>query len=982
MSVTEVKQALGTWSVQLKAETPRELLDAIAASPFGHIAILPGRVDPVSAGDGLLTSSRFVGVYRHRRATSDGHELSGAGMAFWLGDEDGKGSVLVAAATSLGATFAQAVTSVVPTDRLTVGTIYSIPGAGTWTHSAQYQTSREALTYITDSYSTDTVPVSWRVNGDGTVDAGRDVDLFVTTTPRALLVRKGSAGREVQVTGMDGTLETEQDVEDYTTNVFLLAQGDGSSTVTASASTVSPYLNLKGNAVKITRLVSEYETEAGNATARAQLQLNRFTSPRRAVGLSTDQFDVKGTFSVGDTIMVYDPDTGFVDTSREISWKGQPINPAALPVTELTWPIPAGWTVAFRTGTGVWLDLSRYYLSETGSTTVVVGGISRALTDANSQPVGSRPVQDTSIPATPAFSSFASSTYQTINGNGETRGQVQLVWTLPTNTDGSTVTDGAFYTIRWRPNVSAPYPATHLQMAGYTHLQLSANTHAQPLVSPILSTSWMQTVVPWGTNQVLVQELTPGVTYEFQINAADGANPANISPFSTTQAVPVAIDFFPPSQPAAPEVAGNNNSIQITHRLGRASGGTYNLDADLDHLEVHVGGDTTFNPDDSTKVGKLMASAGLIRAGIPAVGTFPIQQTGAVQVKVVAVDRTGNKSDPSPAAGVTALLLGDAYISDLSVSKVTAGTVTAAWVMAGRITTSMSGQRAEMTSDGFNTYNSAGVNTFRAGYDGQVSLLGQLSSGVDGRRIVVNPSAATTPAIRFYPEAGGEYASIYVQPTSVSGEDEAWLIMRSSFSSSYGTRVGTSPEEAFIGSTNGDASQFRGGKVAAGNTYALGVFFNDTANVTSRWYLGDNYSSFGTFNESTDAGLITGMAAYGQGAQFGAYSADGSFALGLDTDASNGFMRITGKFINNTTTFAGASDGVVCGSTSTGGAVAFATFTYGPTMASTPNVISTPLRGAGGAVDQHYQSANTATGFTQRITAALQCTINYWAFRT
>lgn len=979
MSVTEVKQALGTWSVGLRPDTPRELLDVIAASPFGHVAIVPGKVDPVAAGDGLLTSARFVGVYRHRRATVAGHELSGAGMAFWLGDEDGKGAVLVAPAISLGASFAQAVTSVVPTDRLTVGTIYSIPGSGTWTHSAVYQTCREALTYITDSYSTDTVPVSWRVNGDGTVDAGRDSDLFVTTTPRAMLVRKGTDGRELTVTGMAGTLETEQDVEDYTTNVFLLAEGEGVSTVTASASTASPYLNLKGNAVKITRLVSEYETDAGNAPARAQLQLNRFTSPRRAVALSTDEFDVKGTFSVGDTILVYDPDTGFVDTNRELSWKGQPINPAALPVTELTWPIPDGWTVAFRTGTGVWLDLSRYYTPESGSTTVVVGGVSRALTDANSQPIGYRPVPDTSVPATPAFSSYASSTYQTASGNGETRGQVQLVWNQPTNTDASTVTDGAFYTIRWRPNVSAPYPATHLQMSGYTHAQIGLNTNAQPLISPILATSWNQTVVPWGTNQILIQELTPGVTYEFQINAADGATPANVSPFSATTAVPVAIDFFPPAQPAAAEVAGNNNSIQITHRLGRASGGTYNLDVDTDHLEVHVGGDASFTPDDTTKVGKLMASAGLIRAAIPAIGTFPIQQTGAVQVKVVAVDRTGNKSDPSPAAGVTALLLADAYISDLNVSKVSAGTVVAQWIMGGTITTAPSGQRAEMTSDGFKTWDANGINTFRAGADGQVSLLGQLSSGVDGRRIVVNPTTATTPSIRFYPDAGGEYASLFVQPTTISGEDEAWLILRSSYSLNGGTRLGTNPYQASVGATDLNGS-WLGGQLGARADLIQGQYWKDTDTVTSRWVLQDGYSSFGTYDATYEQGLVNGIAAYTAGVQVGNFAADGSFTRGWDISPT-GRVRMKGLWPNNGTESALSDDGVICGASSTGGAVAFATFSYGPTMASVPLVVSTPLRGAAGAVDQHYQSANTTTGFTERITAALQCTINYIAFR-
>jgi hypothetical protein len=81
-------------------------------------------------------------------------------------------------------------------------------------------------------------------------------------------------------------------------------------------------------------------------------------------------------------------------------------------------------------------------------------------------------------------------------------------------------------------------------------------------------------------------------------------------------------------------------------------------------------------------VGKLTANAALMGANVPAVGTFNVEQTSAVYVKVVAVDRAGNKSGASTAASVTALLIDNSHISDLSVSKLTAGTITAQSILA------------------------------------------------------------------------------------------------------------------------------------------------------------------------------------------------------------------------------------------------------------------------------------------------------------
>src|SRR5215203_1596588 len=97
-SVTEVKQAPGRWDLQLKHGTPRSLIDAL--TPFGHVAFVPGRIDVAQTGDNLLRQARYVGVYRGGKVAGEDFSLEGSGIAFWLGDEDGKGPIIESVSAS------------------------------------------------------------------------------------------------------------------------------------------------------------------------------------------------------------------------------------------------------------------------------------------------------------------------------------------------------------------------------------------------------------------------------------------------------------------------------------------------------------------------------------------------------------------------------------------------------------------------------------------------------------------------------------------------------------------------------------------------------------------------------------------------------------------------------------------------------------------------------------------------------------------
>jgi hypothetical protein len=698
--INEVKQALGQWDLGLREDTPKEILDAL--EPFGHVAVVPGRVDVRSIADGLLSAARYVGVYRGR---SDGDRFSmrGCGMEMWLGDEDGKGDVYTTPVSASGTTFANTVRALLPdSGSVTEGTLHSVPG--TFTGSFKFESPRSAITYVTDTFGTETFPVSWRVNGDGTLDAGRDEDMYVTV-PVAMLVRK-DPGRDMSLVGFQGRMVLDTDVEDYTTEVILLAQGEGDAIISASASQSTLYNDIHGNDLVMRRIVSESTTDATNAPARAQLQLNRFKNPRYGVGLSTDAYDVTGDFVVGDTIYVFDPDAGFIDPDNEVYWQGQPINPIALKVQEMTYPVPPEWTVGFRRSTdGVWIDLSDYYKGESGQTTITVGEFSRSLTGIGGEQVGTRPSTDTSTPATPVISNVDSVAYQSQLAN-DTRAALYLTWNTPLNQDGSTVLDGDHFEIRIRATETFNYTIPWNRADDFTWDELQ--TWGRPLSNDAADADeWKVYYKGWDENALTISELMVASEYEIQIRAVDNNNPPHQSGWSASTFHVTRTDTLAPQQPAVPEVASSQVAIQVVHRLGAAEGGVFNLALDLHHLEVHVGGPTFF-PNEGTHVGNLPASDSNLRGQIPVVGSFTINNVSEVWVKVVAVDRFGNKSTASEAVQSSATLIDSEHITDLTASKITAGTINADLLMAGSIRTAEDGQRTEINNKGLQIFDENG----------------------------------------------------------------------------------------------------------------------------------------------------------------------------------------------------------------------------------------------------------------------------------
>lgn len=774
MAVTQTLRGLGRWDLSLREDMPSEVWDSIAY--FGHIVIHMGRTDPRVAGDALLKSSRYTGVLRSRSESGLPKSIGGLDVAMWLGDPDNKAD-LIEEALTVNDDFEGVITAIMDGfDAVELGTIFNVPG--TFEQIFQFQSRREAIDYVCQTIG----GMAWRVNGDATLDAGREEDLFVTN-PEVAVVRKPKnivtpTASEVDMflRSLNGTLDTSQDVEDLTTRVLLMAQGINGQ-FTAATADAAPgthaFLDLHGNPIKLTRIVQESETDPSNAPARAQLQLNRFLGTRDAINLTTEFYDISGVARVGDYVWVWDPSMALEDYANEVIFQGRRMNPIKLQLTETSWPVVRGMSVLYRHYNGSWVDLTDYVVWEEGETSIVVGGYNRSLTGGGS---GTFPITlpdvNTNVPNAPTWNEpFLGGVYQSAS-TGETVAEVILSWDRPTNTDGSTITDGDHYEIRYRQNNYPIFPVVWDQVEDtyevFDNWELSGATLDYPLLFDVAA-EWQIAIAPFDTQTFRLQELAPSMPYEAQIRALDNGRPANASDWSAVTLFQTINDNLPPATPAPPIIVANPMAVQITHTLGVSTGGQWNLDRDLHHLELHGGPEPLFEPNSFTLLGKVLANYGMIVGHIPVVQTFQITSLLPTYFKVVAVDEAGNKSLPSSAVVMTAGLITDQYISNLTASKITAGTLDASVIVGGRIATMQDFDfpGVELTSQGIEGWNTAGFRSlFWDSTTGRLHVNGNGGIEIkDGNMTVLN--AAGTKIVEVGECADGRHGVQVYRDTGV-----------------------------------------------------------------------------------------------------------------------------------------------------------------------------------------------------------------------
>ncbi len=220
----------------------------------------------------------------------------------------------------------------------------------------------------------------WRVNPDGTLDVGTQAALWPSTSAPTVVASPKGLGRELNVTGLTGVEVTEvDDFDDYASEVVVnftpddFAFGvayevgdtvvatsgayyecklahtssganyppnttywdarDAYGTATATSVFVNPFSasSLVARKVDTARNATTYDDATDIATNR----LARFDDPAKEITISTDSFNVSGAAKAGDTIYVYSPVHGLVDTANEAPFGGTVLPAAAVRVTAI-----------------------------------------------------------------------------------------------------------------------------------------------------------------------------------------------------------------------------------------------------------------------------------------------------------------------------------------------------------------------------------------------------------------------------------------------------------------------------------------------------------------------------------------------------------------------------------------------------------------------------------------------------------------------
>lgn len=379
--ITERLMKPGSFSVRLREDYPFSVASEVDL--LDHIVITPTRLDPISgfSDANILDAAIYTGVITRKASP---RIFEGSGLAWWLGTDAGIGDVVdvTAEATSALSTWVTAILAF--GNGITAGSV-SDTGLSSVTAAPSWCSPREALDLICR-----VAGAEWRVNPDGTLDAAKSPDLFVST-PTVVVTRK-EEGQDGAYRGLEGSLiVTATDAEQYTTEVYVVGQGNGSTVVTEIASGSTSYKTFANTTPVLRRFVNAPTEPTANAAAIASAQVALWNRVRRELSLNSRTYNVTRHIRPGDYVWAFDQLAELTDAANQITYRGELIAPIKLRVHALTWPVEQGMGVyARRSGaTPTYTDLSDFVEWETGDVIWDVGTAARASNDVDAATSGS-----------------------------------------------------------------------------------------------------------------------------------------------------------------------------------------------------------------------------------------------------------------------------------------------------------------------------------------------------------------------------------------------------------------------------------------------------------------------------------------------------------------------------------------------------------------------------------------------------------------
>jgi hypothetical protein len=257
------------------------------------------------------------------------------------------------------------------------------------------------------------------------------------------------------------------------------------------------------------------------------------------------------------------------------------------------------------------------------------------------------------------------------------------------------------------------------------------------------------TSIKTGSTSLTLHNLIPGHQYGFQIQAINSTgNPSGYSTerFVTLDASSGAVKLAAPTTPLAPTAVRTPRGAVVKWA------GIGDLDLKGYDIQVSINGGTFTLVNGAS--GPIQST---ILQYVAPPGT-PIGSSLVFQVR--SVDGSGNISGWSGTSST-------ATTDGIAFDELTAGTITAAAILSGSISTSSSGARAGMDNTGFKTYDATtndygagpGV-VFMADNTGSVRMKGQLMATVIQTGAIVSSTALGVPAVP------GNFTGYQLDPTN------------------------------------------------------------------------------------------------------------------------------------------------------------------------------------------------------------------------
>ena len=698
MSVTEKLMAPGQFNVQLdKTITPNTIINQLDA--WGNIVIVPADLNVQEFSDAtLLGAASYVGiVYSLEIGDEENVVLNGQGMVAYLGTSDSTGMPIAETGgpTGVRSYTNETLENVLDTTGTPKGLLRdesgnqgpikkgTITDTGTnYTGSHYTESALKAIKYVCQE-----VGAEFKISTTGFLSAGPSSSLFAghSTDPTSIIVRNQS-GEDPNITGLTTTsLVAQYDASEFVNKVELVASKYGFEANYGQATASSnPYKDIFGNTLKRTQYISDPQTPGTSKTTRASAYLNELNEIKKTLNVSLEEYDIAGDFSVGDKIFIHDPDIGFIDTEAdrisdgrsnlfETTYQGQILNPTKIRILGLTWPIKNGYGVFYRKSDGSYIELTDYMLWETGDVQLEIGDVAPSLTESlgfSGYTLDAVGGEDKTVPNTPSSLSQVAGTYS--DGNGVSKAFIKLSWTAPTNTDGSTITDGAYYRVRYKA----------IADSGSNNINTDGGVQV---------TDYTYQTVQFSDTDFVIYDLSPNTFYEVGVQAVDQSG--FDSAFASISSVQTPRDASAPNKPAGfSTIASNPLRVQFIHNLGQAKDDSGNavspvvnftLAKDIDHLNIYAsttsGFDLGYNSttkkvtNSGFKIGELKASHAHITNGIATVGYIDLDNATTHYFRCTAVDSSGNESEPSDEQTGNAELVNTSHIANLAVTEAIIG---------------------------------------------------------------------------------------------------------------------------------------------------------------------------------------------------------------------------------------------------------------------------------------------------------------------